>query len=61
MRCKRLFNLKDKLTVVVFYDTVHVNSEKILFFVDDIYGHDKALDEALRRGYPFAVGGRSRP
>ena len=48
-------NLKDKLAVVVFYDTVHVNSEQTVFFVDDIYGHDKALDLALQRGYPFAV------
>jgi len=52
-------NLKEKLTVVVFYDTVHVNSEDVVFFVDDIYGHDKALDGALRRGYPFAVARRS--
>ena len=53
-------NLKEKLTVVVFYDTVHVNSEQVVHFVDDIYGHDKALDLALQRGYPFAVGRRSR-
>jgi len=52
-------NLKEKLTVVVFYDTVHVNSEQVVFFVDDIYGHDKTLDAALRRGYPFAVARRS--
>ncbi|MFA5909733.1 MAG: L,D-transpeptidase family protein [Vicinamibacterales bacterium] len=48
-------NLKEKLAVVVFYDTVHVNSEQTVFFVDDIYGHDKALDAALQRGYPFPV------
>lgn len=53
-------NLKEKLAVVVFYDTVHVNSEQTVFFVDDIYGHDKALDAALQRGYPFAVARRSR-
>ena len=52
-------NLKDKLAVVVFYDTVHVNSEQTVFFVDDIYGYDKALDAALQRGYPFAVGRRT--
>jgi len=52
-------NLKEKLTVVVFYDTVHVNSEDVVFFVDDIYGHDKALDAALQRGYPFAAARRS--
>jgi len=48
-------NLKEKVTVVVFYDTVHVNSENVVFFVDDIYGHDKSLDAALLKGYPYAV------
>jgi murein L,D-transpeptidase YcbB/YkuD len=48
-------NLKEKITVVVFYDTVHVNSEDVVFFVNDIYGHDKALDAALQRGYPFPM------
>ncbi len=51
-------NLKEKLAVVVFYDTVHVNSEQVVHFVEDIYGHDKALDAALQRGYPFAVARR---
>jgi murein L,D-transpeptidase YcbB/YkuD len=46
-------NLKQPLTVVLFYDTVHVNSEGVVFFVDDIYGHDRALDAALRQGYPY--------
>jgi L,D-transpeptidase YcbB len=48
-------NLKQPLTVVLFYDTVHVNSEGLIFFVEDIYGHDKALDAALQRGYPYPV------
>jgi murein L,D-transpeptidase YcbB/YkuD len=48
-------NLKQPLTVVLFYDTVHVNSEGVQFFVEDIYGHDKALDAALQRGYPYPV------
>ncbi len=46
-------NLKEKLTVVIFYDTVHVNSQNVVFFLDDIYGHDAALDAALERGYPY--------
>jgi murein L,D-transpeptidase YcbB/YkuD len=45
-------NLTSPPTVVIFYDTVHVNSEAVVFFAEDIYGHDRALDEALRRGYP---------
>jgi murein L,D-transpeptidase YcbB/YkuD len=46
-------NLKRPLTVVLFYDTVHVNSEGVVFFADDIYGHDRTLDAALARGYPY--------
>jgi L,D-transpeptidase YcbB len=48
-------NLKQPLTVVLFYDTVHVNSQGMLFFVEDIYGHDRALDAALGQGYPYPV------
>jgi murein L,D-transpeptidase YcbB/YkuD len=46
-------NLKEPLMVVIFYDTVHVNSEGVVHFVGDIYGHDEALDQALARGYPY--------
>jgi murein L,D-transpeptidase YcbB/YkuD len=46
-------SLKAPLTVVLFYDTVHVNSENVVFFVDDVYGHDRALDAMLARGYPY--------
>jgi murein L,D-transpeptidase YcbB/YkuD len=50
-------NLKEPLSVILFYDTVHVNSEGVLFFVDDIYGHDRQLDAALRQGYPYPTKG----
>ncbi len=50
-------NLKEPLTVILFYDTVHVNSEGVLFFVDDIYGSDGQLDTALRQGYPYPTKG----
>ena len=46
-------NLRPPLTVVLFYDTVHVNSEGVVHFVGDIYGHDRTLDAALARGYPY--------
>jgi murein L,D-transpeptidase YcbB/YkuD len=49
-------NLKQPITVVLFYDTVHVNSENVVFFVEDIYGHDRALDAALSHGYPYPAG-----
>jgi murein L,D-transpeptidase YcbB/YkuD len=50
-------NLKQPLDVVLFYDGVHVNSEGVVFFVDDIYGDDAKLDAALRKGYPYPVKG----
>jgi murein L,D-transpeptidase YcbB/YkuD len=46
-------NLKQPLTVVLFYDTVHVNSEGVVFFVEDIYGDDRQLDGTLAQGYPY--------
>ena len=52
-------NLREPLLVVLFYDTVHVNSEGVVHFVGDIYRHDRALDEALTRGYPYPEGGQS--
>ncbi len=54
-------NLKQKLTVVIFYATVHVNSEDEAHFVEDIYGHDRTLDAALAQGYPFPVSGQAKP
>jgi murein L,D-transpeptidase YcbB/YkuD len=50
-------NLKQPLSVVLFYDTVHVNSEGVVHFVGDIYGHDRDLDAALLRGYPYPTKG----
>jgi len=50
-------NLREPLMVVLFYDTVHVNSDGVVHFVGDIYGHDRALDRALARGYPYPEGG----
>ena len=39
--------------MVLFYDTVHVDSEGVVHFVDDIYGDDRELDVALAQGYPY--------
>jgi murein L,D-transpeptidase YcbB/YkuD len=50
-------NLKAPLDVVLFYDTVHVNSEGVVFLVDDIYGHDRRLEAALEQGYPYPTRG----
>ena len=47
--------LKQPMTVVLFYDTVHVSRQGVVYFMDDIYGHDKVLDAALKEGYPYLV------
>jgi murein L,D-transpeptidase YcbB/YkuD len=55
-------DLQKPLKVVLFYVTAHVDSEGVVHFVDDIYGHDAILDDALRQGYPYptaAPTGRS--
>jgi murein L,D-transpeptidase YcbB/YkuD len=46
-------NLKEKLTVFIFYDTAYVDSKGIVYFADDYYGHDAQLEKALHRGYPY--------
>lgn len=46
-------DLKEPVTVVLFYDTVHVDSENVVHFAEDIYGHDRTLDAALAHGYPY--------
>jgi murein L,D-transpeptidase YcbB/YkuD len=51
-------NLKETLTVLIFYDTVYVDSNGVVHVADDYYGHDAKLDEALRKGYPYARAGR---
>ncbi len=41
------------MTVVLFYDTVHVSRQGVVYFLEDIYGHDTVLDAALTQGYPY--------
>ncbi len=56
-------NLEKPLRVVLFYVTVHVDSEGVAHFADDIYGFDATLEQALRHGYPYptavSAAGRS--
>lgn len=52
-------NLREPMTVVLFYDTVHVSRQGVVFFMEDIYGHDRALDAALEQGYPYPARVRS--
>jgi murein L,D-transpeptidase YcbB/YkuD len=46
-------DLDEAMTVVLFYDTVHVSRQGVVYFLEDIYGHDKVLDAALAQGYPY--------
>ena len=39
--------------MLLFYDTAYVNSNGVLFFADDYYGHDARLAKALTHGYPY--------
>ena len=48
--------LATPMTVVLFYDTVHVSRQGVVYFMEDIYGHDQVLDTALKQGYPYPVG-----
>jgi murein L,D-transpeptidase YcbB/YkuD len=38
---------------VLFYVTVHVDSEGVVFFAPDIYDLDATLEQALGQGYPY--------
>jgi L,D-transpeptidase YcbB len=51
-------SLKQPMAVVLFYDTVHVSRQGVVYFMDDIYGHDKVLDAALKQGRPYPVQSR---
>ena len=46
-------NLKNRLTVFLFYDTAYVDSKGLVHFADDYYGHDARLEKALAHGYPY--------
>ena len=50
-------NLKQKLTVVLFYDTAYADSAGLVHFAGDYYGHDARLEEALRHGFPYPRAG----
>ena len=45
--------LEKPIPVLILYGTVAVDEHNKVFFFDDIYGYDKQLDEALKRGYPY--------
>jgi len=46
-------NLAHPIPVLIVYGTVVVPEDGLVYFYDDIYGHDKALEAALAKGYPY--------
>jgi murein L,D-transpeptidase YcbB/YkuD len=46
-------NLKQRLRVILFYDTAYVDSQGVVHFADDYYGHDAKLEAALAHGFPY--------
>ena len=49
-----LVPLPRKIPVYLVYQSVVVRESGEAFLYPDIYGHDRTLDVALRKGYPFA-------
>jgi L,D-transpeptidase YcbB len=39
--------------VLIVYDTAVVDEEGRVHFLDDLYGHDAALEKVLAKGYPY--------
>jgi len=39
--------------VILFYDTAYVDSQGVVHFADDYYGHDAKLEAALAHGFPY--------
>jgi murein L,D-transpeptidase YcbB/YkuD len=46
-------NLTHPIPVLIVYLTAIVLEDGLVNFFDDIYGHDKALQQALAKGYPY--------
>jgi murein L,D-transpeptidase YcbB/YkuD len=46
-------NLKAPLPVLIIYSTVVVSEDGVVHIFDDIYGHDRDLEQALAKGYPY--------
>ena len=47
-------DLAHPIPVLLVYLTAIVLEDGVVHFFDDIYGHDKALQQALAKGYPYA-------
>jgi murein L,D-transpeptidase YcbB/YkuD len=52
-RSTEQINLAHPIPVLIVYLTAVVLEDGLVHFFDDIYGHDKALQQALAKGYPY--------
>jgi L,D-transpeptidase YcbB len=46
-------NLAHPIPVLILYATVITHDDGLVYFYDDIYGHDAALEKVLEQGYPY--------
>ncbi len=46
-------NLAHPIPVLIVYGTVVVPEDGVVYFYDDIYGHDADLEKVLAKGYPY--------
>jgi L,D-transpeptidase YcbB len=46
-------NLTNPVPVLILYGTAVVEEDNEVYFFDDIYGHDTALEKVLAQGYPY--------
>jgi murein L,D-transpeptidase YcbB/YkuD len=46
-------NLAHPIPVIIVYGTVVVLDDGVVYFYDDVYGHDSALERVLAKGYPY--------
>lgn len=49
----RRVDLQSPVPVYIFYTTVVIGDDGLVYFFDDIYGHDATLDQVLAKGYPY--------
>jgi len=46
-------NLAHPIPILIVYGTAIVPEDGLVYFFDDIYGHDAELEKVLEKGYPY--------
>jgi murein L,D-transpeptidase YcbB/YkuD len=49
----RQVNLAHPIPVLIVYATAIALDDGLVYFYDDIYGHDADLEKVLAKGYPY--------